>query len=367
MTARQDPAQPCVCSHAAGVHVPGNDGTRGSCTSCPGCYGFLPAPAPVVDTAMLRADISEWAKTEAEPLIRVARRLCDALDAARECLAYEREEVASLMGTQAPDPDHLRAVNFALGWGTSQISLVADALDAARAEAERWRLAWVSACRDRSKMRHELWALQGQLEGAQQLRDKAEADPAHSDGAQRAVRTALSSPAPTAAIPHEYVQPLHTAFHPALTPCAYMVSADSEPYRTCGHPATHHTATGRGTADQPAAHEVPHPFALDVETALRSIFCADCNGDEHDPIHTATAVREQALRDLFLADALTAARTADGAPEPAAVTTEPEPAAGPGSGICRSCGCTDETACFGGCHWVAPDLCSACGDGGPDA
>jgi hypothetical protein len=27
---------------------------------------------------------------------------------------------------------------------------------------------------------------------------------------------------------------------------------------------------------------------------------------------------------------------------------------------CRACGCTDSRACPGGCHWVAPDLCSAC-------
>jgi hypothetical protein len=27
---------------------------------------------------------------------------------------------------------------------------------------------------------------------------------------------------------------------------------------------------------------------------------------------------------------------------------------------CRVCGCTDETACFPPCSWVAPDLCSAC-------
>ncbi len=27
---------------------------------------------------------------------------------------------------------------------------------------------------------------------------------------------------------------------------------------------------------------------------------------------------------------------------------------------CRGCGCTDEMACPGGCHWVEPDLCSRC-------
>lgn len=27
---------------------------------------------------------------------------------------------------------------------------------------------------------------------------------------------------------------------------------------------------------------------------------------------------------------------------------------------CRACGCTDARACPGGCHWVEPDLCSAC-------
>ena len=27
---------------------------------------------------------------------------------------------------------------------------------------------------------------------------------------------------------------------------------------------------------------------------------------------------------------------------------------------CRSCGCTDEKACPGGCYWVDPDLCSSC-------
>jgi hypothetical protein len=34
----------------------------------------------------------------------------------------------------------------------------------------------------------------------------------------------------------------------------------------------------------------------------------------------------------------------------------------PGAATCRVCGCTDDTACFGGCYWVAPDLCSSCGD-----
>jgi hypothetical protein len=28
--------------------------------------------------------------------------------------------------------------------------------------------------------------------------------------------------------------------------------------------------------------------------------------------------------------------------------------------FCRECGCTDECACTGGCHWVEPDLCSQC-------
>jgi hypothetical protein len=27
---------------------------------------------------------------------------------------------------------------------------------------------------------------------------------------------------------------------------------------------------------------------------------------------------------------------------------------------CRQCGCTDESACEDGCHWVGPDLCSRC-------
>lgn len=31
-------------------------------------------------------------------------------------------------------------------------------------------------------------------------------------------------------------------------------------------------------------------------------------------------------------------------------------------GRCRVCGCTDDKACLGGCHWVEHDLCSACVD-----
>lgn len=27
---------------------------------------------------------------------------------------------------------------------------------------------------------------------------------------------------------------------------------------------------------------------------------------------------------------------------------------------CRHCDCTYDRACIGGCHWVEPDLCSAC-------
>lgn len=32
--------------------------------------------------------------------------------------------------------------------------------------------------------------------------------------------------------------------------------------------------------------------------------------------------------------------------------------------ICEGCGCTDEAACPGGCHWVSknPPVCSACVD-----
>lgn len=30
---------------------------------------------------------------------------------------------------------------------------------------------------------------------------------------------------------------------------------------------------------------------------------------------------------------------------------------------CRQCGCTDDNACEGGCHWVEDDLCSACAVG----
>lgn len=35
-------------------------------------------------------------------------------------------------------------------------------------------------------------------------------------------------------------------------------------------------------------------------------------------------------------------------------------------GVCRSCGCTDERACPGGCSWVEEDLCSACAGPAPD-
>lgn len=31
---------------------------------------------------------------------------------------------------------------------------------------------------------------------------------------------------------------------------------------------------------------------------------------------------------------------------------------------CRVCGCTEAKACPGGCHWIEPDLCSACEDNG---
>lgn len=32
----------------------------------------------------------------------------------------------------------------------------------------------------------------------------------------------------------------------------------------------------------------------------------------------------------------------------------------PPSRTCRTCGCTDDAACWPTCWWVAPDLCSAC-------
>jgi hypothetical protein len=28
---------------------------------------------------------------------------------------------------------------------------------------------------------------------------------------------------------------------------------------------------------------------------------------------------------------------------------------------CTRCGCTEEYACEGGCHWIGPLLCSSCG------
>lgn len=28
---------------------------------------------------------------------------------------------------------------------------------------------------------------------------------------------------------------------------------------------------------------------------------------------------------------------------------------------CSKCGCTDRRACQGGCFWIGPNLCSACG------
>ena len=31
-------------------------------------------------------------------------------------------------------------------------------------------------------------------------------------------------------------------------------------------------------------------------------------------------------------------------------------------GVCRECGCTNETPCEGGCHWAEPDLCSTCAE-----
>lgn len=33
---------------------------------------------------------------------------------------------------------------------------------------------------------------------------------------------------------------------------------------------------------------------------------------------------------------------------------------------CRVCGCTENNACFGGCWWVEPDLCSECEEVGGD-
>lgn len=29
-------------------------------------------------------------------------------------------------------------------------------------------------------------------------------------------------------------------------------------------------------------------------------------------------------------------------------------------GVCRECGCTNESPCEGGCAWVEEDLCSRC-------
>lgn len=37
---------------------------------------------------------------------------------------------------------------------------------------------------------------------------------------------------------------------------------------------------------------------------------------------------------------------------------------GPNEWRCRKCGCTQERACPGGCHWVTSDLCSSCATAG---
>ncbi len=29
-------------------------------------------------------------------------------------------------------------------------------------------------------------------------------------------------------------------------------------------------------------------------------------------------------------------------------------------GRCKYCGCTDDNACFGGCYWIKPNVCSNC-------
>jgi hypothetical protein len=34
----------------------------------------------------------------------------------------------------------------------------------------------------------------------------------------------------------------------------------------------------------------------------------------------------------------------------------------PPVGMCQVCGCTEDHACAGGCHWVKPSLCSACAE-----
>ncbi|MGY2051916.1 hypothetical protein [Methylobacterium sp. JK268] len=36
-------------------------------------------------------------------------------------------------------------------------------------------------------------------------------------------------------------------------------------------------------------------------------------------------------------------------------------------GVCRTCGCTQDDACPGGCGWAGPDLCTACADDGTAA
>lgn len=71
---------------------------------------------------------------------------------------------------------------------------------------------------------------------------------------------------------------------------------------------------------------------------------------------TDLAVRRHAMDKL--ADALAVVEEALDEMPPECVS--PERAC---SWTCRVCGCTDETACFGGCYWVAQDLCSQCGDG----
>lgn len=35
-------------------------------------------------------------------------------------------------------------------------------------------------------------------------------------------------------------------------------------------------------------------------------------------------------------------------------------------GVCRECGCTEDTPCEGGCFWVEVDLCSACDEDAGD-
>lgn len=165
---------------------------------------------------------------------------------------------------------------------------------------------------------------------------------------------AVRSPATPGAVPHPAAQAGVTGWRPA--PSSPLPDGEA-----ASPPAGPHPAAERATAKAASPSVLPRPFLLfrirDVSgtsgtgvVAWGTQFPDGAAALRWNGQHPSTAAWPS-VNDIV------AVHGHQGATELVWLTEEMT------DRVCRACGCTDETACAGGCYWVAEDLCSQCGDG----